>query len=175
MATIAAFRRRAASLPNMTAKTAVMLGASVKVTGVDIRWDGGVVRPIAGALTLLRSISETLPIISAAGFLAGLQRANIPKDVEARPRITILTSTDAVFGNASALADAQLRRHIVVGVPAYTPSIRNGDVFQTLAGTNVTATVRGDVIFIGGAQIQAGDALAINGVVHTVDRVSGTQ
>lgn len=146
------------------------LGASVKITAADIPWDGGVVRPIAGVLTLPRSISETLPIINAARFLAELQRANILADLEARPNVTILAPTDAVFRNVSALTDAQLRQHILVNVPAYTPSIRNGDVFQTLAGTSVTATVRDDIIFIGGAQIQAGDAITINGVIHTVDR-----
>lgn len=111
-------------------------------------------------------------MINAARFLAELQRANILADLEARPNVTILAPTDAVFRNVSALTDAQLRQHILVGVPAYTPSIRNGDVFQTLAGTSVTATVRDDIIFIGGAQIQAGDAITINGVIHTVDRVS---
>ena len=59
----------------------------------------------------------------------------------------------------------------MVGVTAYTPLLRDGTVFHTLGGTDVTVTVRGSEVYIGGALIVSGDAIVKNGVVHTVDGV----
>jgi uncharacterized surface protein with fasciclin (FAS1) repeats len=125
---------------------------------------------------LPRNLSATLPFLNVDKFQAALQRTGLLAELDARPRITVLAPTDAILGNISSLTNAQLsdvlKRHILINVPAYTPLIRDGASFTTLAGGNVTASVHGDDISIGGALIVSGDSLISNGVVHTVDRVS---
>ncbi|KAK4227407.1 FAS1 domain-containing protein [Podospora fimiseda] len=151
------------------------LGDSVKVTSSDIPFAGGVVRPIAGTLTLPRNLSATLPFLNVDRFEAALQRTGLLTQLDAKAKITVLAPPDSVFAkNASSLPDDQLaetlKRHILVNVAAYTPLLPDGAVFQTLGGTNVTVSLRGNEVYIGGALIVSGDAIITNGVVHTIDK-----
>ncbi|KAL8400367.1 hypothetical protein RB594_000669 [Gaeumannomyces avenae] len=147
------------------------LGASVKVTGDDIPFSGGVIRPISGTLTLPRKVSETLPILGADRFLALLQSSGVLGEVDNRASITVFAPSNSAVRKAGTLTAAQLRQHILVDFPAYTTWIANGDVFPTLGGGSVTASVQDGIISINGAKIMASDAIVTNGVVHTVDKV----
>ncbi|KLU92034.1 hypothetical protein MAPG_10981 [Magnaporthiopsis poae ATCC 64411] len=147
------------------------LGESVKVTSDDIPFNGGVIRPISGTLALPRKVSETLPILGAETFLAALQNAGLLADVDNRASITVFAPSDSAVRKAGSLTAAQLRQHIVVDFPAYTTWITNGDVFRTLGGGSVTASVQDGVIRINGARIMASDAIIKNGVAHTIDKV----
>ncbi|KAK0719304.1 FAS1 domain-containing protein [Lasiosphaeris hirsuta] len=151
------------------------LGAGVKVTSSDIPFGGGVVRPIAGTLTLPRNLSATLPFLNVGKFEAALQRTGLLADLDSRTRITVLIPTDAAFRNTSNLPEARLiqalKGHVLVDVAAYTPLLRDGASFRTLGGTNVTVSVQGETVFLGGSRISSGDAIITNGVVHTIDRV----
>ncbi|RYO74894.1 hypothetical protein DL764_010672 [Monosporascus ibericus] len=155
------------------------LGASVGVAASDIPFEGGIIRPINGVLTLPRNLSYTLPFLSAERFGAALQNAGLFPDLDNRAIITVFAPNDAAFGDANNLPDAQLaqllREHVVVGFPAYTPLLVGGRTYRTLGGSDVTVSIRDGVAYINGARILAGDAIIKNGVVHTIDRLLTTQ
>ncbi|KAI1630926.1 FAS1 domain-containing protein [Biscogniauxia mediterranea] len=154
------------------------LGASVSVTASDISFDGGVIRPIDGVLTLPRNLSYTLPFLGADTFGAALEKAGLLSDLDNRATITVLAPDDTAFQNASRLSDTQLAQvlagHVVLDFPAYTPLLKDGHTYSTLGGGNVTVSVRDGVVYINDAQILAGDAVIKNGVVHTIDKLLTT-
>ncbi|KXX74172.1 Periostin [Madurella mycetomatis] len=151
------------------------LGRTVEVTGDDIAFDGGVVRPIDGVLTLPSSLSTTLPLVDAGAFAAALQRAGLAMELDNRPSITVLAPNDDAWNEAGDLPEDQLaqlcKEHVIVDFPGYTPLLKNGGTYQTLGQTNVTISVQGEEISIGGSKIVKSDAIIINGVVHTIDKV----
>ncbi|RYP63896.1 hypothetical protein DL771_009071 [Monosporascus sp. 5C6A] len=152
------------------------LGQSVQVAASDIPFDGGVIRPINDVLTLPRNLSYTLPFLGTGRFGAALQTAGLLPDLDNRAIITVLAPNDAAFENADSSTDEQLtqmlREHVVVGFPAYTPLLQDGQTYRTLGGGEVTVSMRGGEAYINGARILAGDAIIQNGVVHTIDRLT---
>ncbi|KAF4513576.1 hypothetical protein G6O67_000830 [Ophiocordyceps sinensis] len=135
------------------------LGASVKVTGADIPFDNGFIRPIDGVLTLPRN----------AGLLA---------EIDSRASITVLAPDDSAFARISTDLPYErlkelLRRHVLVDFPAHTPLLQDGDVYSTLAGGQVTVSVANGIARVNGARILAGDAIITNGVIHTINSVLG--
>ncbi|RYP33110.1 hypothetical protein DL767_004895 [Monosporascus sp. MG133] len=154
------------------------LGASVKVTGDDIPFDNGVIRPINGDVTLPENVSSTLPFLGVDTFHGFLQQSGLLAELDTRAGITVLAPDDNAFANITNLTDTELtellRQHILIDFPAYTPLLVDGAVYPTLAGGNVTVSVRDDVIYLNGARILAGDAITINGAIHTIDTVLGT-
>jgi uncharacterized surface protein with fasciclin (FAS1) repeats len=149
------------------------LGDVVKVTGLDIPYDRGIIRPVSAFFTLPRLLSFTLPHIGADKTLAILQRTGLISDLDTRTGITFLAPDNtAIPSNLpdNVLAEV-LKRHVIVGLPLFTSDLRHGDTYRTLAGTTVTVAVQCGEVFIGGARILAGDAIIKNGVAHTVDKV----
>ncbi|KAK0710598.1 FAS1 domain-containing protein, partial [Lasiosphaeris hirsuta] len=149
------------------------LGDVVKVTGLDIPYDHGVIRPVSGLFTLPRLLSVTLPFLGTDKTLSALKRTGLIKDLDTRTGITFLAPDDRSIPSdlpEDVLAEI-LRRHVIVGLPVFTSDLKHGDSYKTLAGTTVTVTVQCADVFIGGARILAGDAIIKNGVIHTVDKV----
>ncbi|KAK4443893.1 hypothetical protein QBC34DRAFT_385829 [Podospora aff. communis PSN243] len=149
------------------------LGDVVKVTGLDIPYDRGVIRPVSAFFTLPRLLSFTLPHIGADKTLAILQRTGLINDLDSRTGITFLAPDGTAIPPDlpdNVVAEI-LKRHVIVGLPVFTSDLRHGDTYKTLAGTTVTVTVQCGEVFIGGARILAGDAIIKNGVAHTVDKL----
>lgn len=156
-------------------------GASAQVVGDDIPFDQGVIRPISGFLTLPENVSTTLPLLGVGRFQSLLQDSGLLPELDAKAGITILSPVDAALpdgstGDNSSSADTEmlLRRHILVDFPAYTPLLRDGDVYPTLAGGSVTVSVRDGVIYLNGARIVVGDSIMKNGLIHVIDKVLDT-
>ncbi|KAH8745274.1 FAS1 domain-containing protein [Diaporthe sp. PMI_573] len=154
------------------------LGASVKVTGADIPFDNGVIRPIDGVLTIPETASSTLPFLGVNTFQGFLQKTGLLAELDTRAGITVLAPDDNALTNTTSQTDAELmellKRHILIDFPAYTPLLEDGDIYPTLAGGEVTVSVRGGLVYLNGARILAGDAIISNGVIHTIDKVLGT-
>ncbi|KAK5651904.1 hypothetical protein OQA88_11563 [Cercophora sp. LCS_1] len=149
------------------------LGDSVKVTGLDIPFDHGSIRPVSEFLTLPRLLSYTLPFIAADKTLAVLNQTGLLGQFDTVPGVTFLAPDDRAYPAdlpTEVLAEI-LRRHLIVGLPIFTSDLKHGDSYKTLAGTTVTVTVQCGNVFIGGARILAGDAIVKNGVVHTVNKL----
>ncbi|OTA08153.1 hypothetical protein A9Z42_0090960 [Trichoderma parareesei] len=153
------------------------LGKYVRVTGDDIPFDHGLVRPVDGLLTLPRNLSTTLQSLGETKFGTALQSADLVSALQSTASITVLAPSDSVFNLASTLTKTQLaqiiKEHVIVssGLPVYSPWLENGQVFRTLGGTNVTVVVKDNVAYLNGARILGGDSVIENGVVHTIDKL----
>ncbi|KAK4200747.1 FAS1 domain-containing protein [Triangularia verruculosa] len=155
------------------------LGRNVTVVGNDIPFNGGVIRPVDGIITVPGSLSDTarVPSLGVSTFINAAQRAGLLTELDNKTKITVLVPSDDALASASSLSDTELaqvlRRHVLVDVTAYTPLLRQGDVYRTLAGDTVSVTLRDGGYYINGAQIVHGDAIIKNGVLHTIDRLLG--
>ncbi|KAM6522113.1 hypothetical protein FALCPG4_011802 [Fusarium falciforme] len=154
------------------------LGGSVNVAGKDIPFDNGVIRPIDGDLTLPESISSTLPHLGVDKFHNLVKKSGLLSVLDSTAGITVLAPDNSAFKNVTQWSNTDLtefiKGHILVNFPAYTPLLKDGLVYPTLGGGKVKVTVQGGTIYLNGAKILAGDAIAVNGAVHTIDRVLST-
>ncbi|KAL6830901.1 FAS1 domain-containing protein [Trichoderma sp. SZMC 28015] len=152
-------------------------GKYSKVTGPDIPFDGGVVRPIDALLSLPGNLSSTLQTLGEAKFAAALQQAGLVEALENTGSITVLAPSNDVFTLSSTLTQAQLgqalKEHIIVSpsFPLYSPWLVDGLTVRTLGGTNISVVIKDDVAYLNGARILGGDSLIQNGVVHTIDKL----
>ncbi|KAL8399497.1 hypothetical protein RB594_000034 [Gaeumannomyces avenae] len=144
------------------------LGEGIRVTGSELRFDRGVVYPIADFFKLPATVSETLPFVGAEKFKAALDRAGILPGLDNTTAITVLAPSDSVFAKAGNWTAAQLKQHIIVGHVIYSTQFRDGQVLPTLGGGSVTVSVQGGIVSVGGARIVASDAIINNGVIHTI-------
>lgn len=155
------------------------LGVNVSVVGDDIPFDGGVIRPVAGIFKVPATLSKTLGVTSldTSTFLSALNRTGLLSEFDNRTGITVLAPTDAALAGAGSLSDTELakvlQRHVLVNVTAYTPLIRDGNTFVSLAGETVTVAFKDGGYFVNGAKIVNEDAIIKNGVLHTIDKVLG--
>lgn len=121
-------------------------------------------------------MSTTLPSVNAGAFAAALQKAGLAMQLDQQPSITVLAPNDDAWNAVSDLPDDQLAQlckdHVIINFPGYTPLLKNGSTYRTLGNSSVTISVQGDQVSIGGAQVVISDAIIINGVVHTVNKVS---
>ena len=118
-------------------------------------------------------LSSTLTTLGFTQFRSALERANLSETAGNTAGITILAASDAVVlagNNLTSSSDDALKQHILVDIPAYTPLLRNGATYRTLAGTNVTVTFRDNSYFVNDARIVSADAVIKNGVLHTLDK-----
>ncbi|KAJ4233276.1 hypothetical protein NW759_002057 [Fusarium solani] len=154
------------------------LGGNVNVAGNDIPFDNGVIRPIDGDLTLPESISSTLPHLGVDKFHSLVKKSGLLSVLDSTAGITVLAPDNSAFRNVTKWSNTDLtefiKGHILVNFPAYTPLLKDGLVYPTLAGGKVKVTVRDGTIYLNGAKILAGDAIAVNGAVHTIDSVLAT-
>ncbi|KLU84798.1 hypothetical protein MAPG_03834 [Magnaporthiopsis poae ATCC 64411] len=91
------------------------LGAGVEVVASDIAFDGGVVRPVGGMPTVPRSLSYTLPFLSADVFGNMLRTAGLLPGLDNRTGITVL------------------KGHVLLGgFPAYTPLLKGDQIRELL-------------------------------------------
>ncbi|KAK3984271.1 FAS1 domain-containing protein [Cladorrhinum sp. PSN332] len=155
------------------------LGTNVSIVGYDIPFDGGVIRPVCGIFTIPESLSKSLkvPFLDTRKFFSALNRTGLLSDIENRPGITVLAPTDAALATVGNLSDSELakvlQRHILTNVTAYTPVLRDGKSLPSLAGDQVTISLKNGSYHINDAIIVKGDVIIKNGVLHTIDKVLG--
>lgn len=154
------------------------LGATVKVTGDDIPFDKGVIRPTNGLLTLPQNASNTLPFLGVDSFSDALNQTGLLAELDARSGpITILAPDDNAFKDRTFTRDqltSLVRQHVLVDYFAYTPLLQDRQVYPTLGGGEVAVSVDDKgAVYLGGARILAGDAILTNGAVHIIDKIIG--
>jgi len=152
------------------------LGDITNITGEDIWFDGGVIRPVDSYFTIPAPIEETLPVLGLGTFEEVIERTGLLDEIEDIPGITVFAPSDEALAAASDLGDTELtdllRHHVVVGVVAYTVLLEDGLTFETLDGTELTVTLEDGAYLINGARIIRGDGLIKNGVIHVLESVS---
>ena len=95
--------------------------------------------------------------------------------------LTLFAPTDAAFnllpaGTVTALLNdipqlTDILKHHVVGASVMSGMLSNGQIANTLLGTDVTVTINSMGVFIDNAQVIVADIVADNGVVHVIDAV----
>ena len=114
---------------------------------------------------------------------AALQAAGLVDALQGPGPFTVFAPTDAAFAKLPAgtldqlLADKEklasiLTYHVVSGrVMAADVLNAKGAKPATLNGQTLDITVRGDKVYVNGAQVITADLVASNGVIHVIDRV----
>ena len=118
---------------------------------------------------------KTLTALLAQAKLVGVLRSG---------SYTVFAPTDAAFAKVPkatlkkvaadpALLKQVLLYHVVKGkVPASTVLTLDGKSAQTLAGSKVNVTIRGNRVLLNGtARVTKTDVMASNGVIHVINRV----
>ena len=112
-----------------------------------------------------------------------LQAAGLVDAIQGPGPFTVFAPTDAAFAKLPAgtldqlLADKEkltsiLTYHVVSGrVMAADVLNAKGAKPATLNGQTLDITVRGDKVYVNGAQVITADLIASNGVIHVIDRV----
>ncbi|KAM7197756.1 hypothetical protein V8F20_006429 [Naviculisporaceae sp. PSN 640] len=152
------------------------LGAKVNTLSADIPFDGGVIRPVDGFLTLPSTLSDTLPAIGLGVFKSALERTDLLQTLDETPDLTLLAPQNSALENTSCWwsdvkLTAAIKEQVLVDFPGYTPLLKNGASYSTLAGTRLTVVITDDgKISVGGAEILSGgnDVIVKNGVLHAV-------
>ncbi|MEH0158452.1 fasciclin domain-containing protein [Limibacter armeniacum] len=104
--------------------------------------------------------------------------------VDGETKYTVFAPTNAAFqalldvdngiNSLDDLTDEQLMgvlKYHVVGAEALSTSLSDGQMIQTLEGSEVTVSIDGSTVMIDGATVVAADIMTSNGVIHVIDQV----
>ena len=76
---------------------------------------------------------------------------------------------DAIAGTEGAVGEI-LRYHVVQGTAVASGDLTDGQTIETLAGDELTVSLRDGNVFIDGSQVTQPDVEADNGIIHIIDR-----
>ncbi len=153
-----------------------------QVTIADIRTSNGVVHVIDAVLvptTVWGVIANSEVHNTLEGALAATNLDLTLNDMAGE--FTVFAPTDAAFSALPAgtiealLADLPLLTQILtyhaVGSVALSTDLEDGQVIETLQGSNVVVNITADGVFINDAEVIIADIVTDNGVVHVIDAV----
>lgn len=149
---------------------------SVTVSETEAATEGDVSGDASGTILELAAenpqLSQLVAAIEAAGLTDALEQAG-PLTVFApnNDAFAQLNQSDltALLSDPTSLGDI-LEYHVVEG--SYPSSeLSDGDTLTTMEGTDLTVSVDGSTITVGGAEVVQADIEAGNGVIHVIDGV----
>lgn len=153
------------------------------VTVADIQTYNGVVHVIDAVLTPQPATVVDVVVASAdhETLETAVIAAELADDLSAEGPFTLFAPTDDAFAALPAwllenlLEDptgelANVLLYHAVGAEAFSGTLTDGDVIETLLGVDITVTIDGGVM-INGAMVTAADIQTYNGVVHVIDAV----
>ena len=112
--------------------------------------------------------------MGAAGLVDALSGEG-PFTVFAPTDAAIVALTEALEITADDLLAlpnlADILQYHVVGAEAFAADLTDGQLIETLQGSNVTVSITADGVFINYAQVTVADLEADNGVVHVINAV----
>lgn len=123
------------------------------------------------------SVSETINSTGLSTLQTLLTRANLSDTFTNSKSVTIFTPSDEAFAaagsNNTTTPELQnlLLNHIVTGFKGYLPELKDGAKYTTLAGSELTITVRNNAYFVNGALITSPNTITENGVAHVINGV----
>ena len=146
--------------------------------GTTMNFTGGVIHIIEEFLTIPLNISETAIQLGASSAVGALTSANLVDTLDGLSDVTVFLPNNEAFQRvASAVATADistlasvLEYHVINGTVAYSTLLSNTSI-ATLNGANVKISLRGNSVFVNGAEVLVPNVLVGNGVVHVIDNV----
>jgi len=155
------------------------------VTTADVHATNGVIHVID--TVIMPSTKDIVDTAKEAGsfntLLAAAKAAGLVDALKGDGPLTVFAPTDEAFAKLGSSTienllmpenKEQLQRillHHVVAGRVYSDAVKNDMRAETLAGTNVQFTIRGERVMIGSARIGAVDIDTANGVIHVIDSV----
>lgn len=143
----------------------------------DITFTGGVIHIIDSVLTLPRTLSATAAAFNLTAVADALTQVGLVEVADSVADITVFAPTNEAFGavapTVAGLTTEQLTNILLYHVGtqvAYSPILSTLSSLTTLAGADVTITVRDGELFVDDAKVVVADVLIYNGVVHVIDR-----
>ncbi len=150
----------------------------------DIVADNGVVHVI-DAVLLPPATNSIYDIVSSSAdhttLKVAIDACALDGTLSGPGPFTLFAPTDAAFnllpaGTVTALLNdipqlTDILKHHVVGASVMSGMLSNGQIVNTLLGTDVTVTINSMGVFIDNAQVIVADIVADNGVVHVIDAV----
>ncbi|HSK97846.1 MAG TPA: fasciclin domain-containing protein [Euzebyales bacterium] len=163
--------------PAITSEPAVEEPASEPMVSepaddTDTELDAGTADSILDLASENPQLSQLVAAIEAAGLTETLEQAG-PITVFA-PNDDAFAALDqgdltALLADPASLGD-RLQYHVVEG--SYTSSdLSDGDTLTTLEGSDLSVSVDGETVTVGGAEVVEADLEAGNGVIHIIDTV----
>jgi uncharacterized surface protein with fasciclin (FAS1) repeats len=152
------------------------------VTSANIEASNGVVHVVDMVLLPPPSIMDIVANSEAHTILeAAINAAELNETLDTGGPFTLFAPSDDAFaalpeGTVDALLNdipelTEILLHHVVNGTAMSTDLNDGDVIETLNGTNVTVTIDGMTYMIDMATVTSANIEASNGVVHVVDMV----
>jgi uncharacterized surface protein with fasciclin (FAS1) repeats len=153
-----------------------------QVTATDITSDNGVVHIINAVVLPSETVVDVAIDNNFNTLVTAVVAARLlPALTDPLATLTVFAPTDAAFaalpaGTLDALLANQtaltnLLTYHVVGSVAFSTDLSNGQMIETLQGSDVTVTISGGDVFINEAQVTLPDVEASNGVVHVINAV----
>jgi len=153
-----------------------------QVTATDITSANGVVHVIDAVVLPFETVVDVAIDNNFNTLVAAVVAARLlPALTDPLATLTVFAPTDAAFAAlpagtldnllANPTALTNLLTYHVVGSIALSANLTNGQLIETLQGSNVTVTITGGDVFINEAQVTLPDVEAANGVVHVINAV----
>lgn len=150
------------------------------VVNASIPFDQGTVHIISQFLTLPQNVSATAVALNLTSAVGAIQTLNLTQQIDNTEDLTVFLPNNAAFqrvgGNLANLSTTDLANilsyHVVPGRVLYSTQIMNGSSVGTLSqGSNLTARLEGEDVYINQARVIRPNVLVANGVIHVIDRV----
>ncbi|NBB86233.1 MAG: hypothetical protein GVY12_08470 [Bacteroidetes bacterium] len=153
----------------------VLIGALGFLAACDDDTDV-VTPPIEDDGTIADIVADNDDFSTLLGLLQGEGLTDALGDEDAT--FTVFAPTNAAFGpyDLDAIAGAEgavgeiLRYHVVQGAAVAAGDLTDGQTIETLAGDELTVSLRDGDVFIDGSQVTQPDVEADNGIIHIIDR-----
>lgn len=131
--------------------------------------------------------NETIAAVASGNadlstLVAALTAADLVTTLEGTGPYTVFAPTDAAFSDIQSTVDTLLEPgnktdlqqvltyHVVPGT--YTAAdLKDGQKLKTVEGQDLTVSVKGSVVKVNDATVEAADVNASNGVVHVINKV----
>jgi len=154
----------------------VLIGALGFLAACDDDDDGMVDPPIEDDGTIADIVGDDDSFSTLLGLLQGEDLTDALGEEDAT--FTVFAPTNAAFGpyDLDAIAGTEgavgeiLRYHVVQGAAVASGDLTDGQTIETLAGDELTVSLRDGNVFIDGAQVTQPDVEADNGIIHVIDR-----
>ncbi|KLU90139.1 hypothetical protein MAPG_09105 [Magnaporthiopsis poae ATCC 64411] len=145
------------------------LGKSVSVQLIDKEYVSGSIQVARSFLTLPKPFDQTLLETGGKRFHDALKNASLLGGASTTPGVTAFVPTDAAFNGVS-VDQSVLRQHLLYGVLAYTPELKDAARFRTENGSALVVSAQNAAYSVNGARIVTPNVITKNGVIHYVDK-----
>jgi uncharacterized surface protein with fasciclin (FAS1) repeats len=117
--------------------------------------------------------SSSLRQIEAAEFLGGVEANGLKEKYDTADQVTIFAPIDGSYNSSCncSITAVSVEAHVVYGAALYNSVLKDGTEFQTCQGKKLKITVQGGEKYVNGVRIVLSDAITLNGVIHTIERV----